>query len=147
MQILLIRDTNGCHCRRYGKLIISKFPNPPCFGQKKVRACVIFLLPALWACDDKNFLGRLKIYWYIAYTYKICLQFIFVWSVKWRSHLQFTILTISQTVREFVQACVCRTTMCYLSLLGPRKKIGCPIVIGLSVRACMCPSVWLERNG
>ena len=51
-----------------GKLIISKFPNRPCFGKKKVRACDIFfraskicLLPALWACDLKNFLRRLDI--------------------------------------------------------------------------------------
>ena len=49
-----------------GKLIISKFPNCQCFGKIKVRACVIFfraskicLLPALWACDVKNFVQRL----------------------------------------------------------------------------------------
>ena len=68
MQILLIRDTNGCNCRRYGKLIILKLPNCPCFDKKKssglcnfFRASKICLLPALWACDEKNFLRRLFI--------------------------------------------------------------------------------------
>ena len=49
-----------------GKLIISQFPNTYALA-KKVRACVIFwgaskicLLPALWACDLKNFLRRLN---------------------------------------------------------------------------------------
>ena len=48
-----------------GKLIISKFPNRPCFGEKSwglcnfFRASKICLLPALWACDLKNFLRRL----------------------------------------------------------------------------------------
>ena len=57
----LIRDTNGCHCRRYGKLIILKFPNRPCFGKKKrcaglcnfFRASKFCLLPALRACEEK----------------------------------------------------------------------------------------------
>ena len=51
-----------------GKLIISKFPNQPCFGKKKssglcnfFRASKISLLPALLACDLKNFLRRLRI--------------------------------------------------------------------------------------
>ena len=66
MQILLIRDTNGCHCSRVsGKLIISNFPNRPCFGKKCAGLCNFFraskicLFPALWACDLKNFLGIL----------------------------------------------------------------------------------------
>ena len=47
------------------KLIISKFPNRPCFGKKCsglcnfFRASKMFLLPALWACDLKSFLQRL----------------------------------------------------------------------------------------
>ena len=64
MQILLIRDTNGCHCRRRLWQIRSNFPNRPWIG-KKVRACVIFfgaskicLLPALWACDLKKLLAK-----------------------------------------------------------------------------------------
>ena len=45
MQILLIRDTNGCHCRRYGKLIILvywNFQTSHALTKKKVWACVIF---------------------------------------------------------------------------------------------------------
>ena len=69
MQILLIRDTNGSHCRRYGKLIILKFPNRPCFGKKKssglcnfFQASKFCLLSALWACDEKNFFRRLYLW-------------------------------------------------------------------------------------
>ena len=50
-----------------GKLIISKFPNRQCLNLAKkssglfnlFRASKICLLPALWACDLKNFLRRL----------------------------------------------------------------------------------------
>ena len=58
----ICRDTNWCHCRRYGKLIILKFPNCPCFGKKKKSSglCNFFgaskfcLFPSLWACDEKK---------------------------------------------------------------------------------------------
>ena len=78
MQILLIRDTNGCHCRRHlGKLIISKFPNRPCFGKKSSGLCNFFraskicLLPAPWACDLKNFLRRLVLEHIVSLNYRI----------------------------------------------------------------------------
>ena len=48
MQILLIRDTNVDTVEDVsGKLIISKLPNRPCFGKKKVRACVIIFFGLL----------------------------------------------------------------------------------------------------
>ena len=69
MQILSIRDANGCHCRRcLWQINHIKISKPPMFRQKKkfglcnfFRASKICLLPALWACDLKNFLGRLQI--------------------------------------------------------------------------------------
>ena len=82
MQILLIRDKNGCHCRRHlWQINHIKISKPPMLLQKKVRACVIFfraskicLLPAHWACDLKNFLRRLtftvfKVYEIYFYTF------------------------------------------------------------------------------
>ena len=43
MQILLIRDTNGCHCsRRLLQINHIKISKPPMLWQKNVRACVIF---------------------------------------------------------------------------------------------------------
>ena len=51
-----------------GKLIISKFPNHPCFGKKKssglwnfFRASKICLLPALWACDLNKQIRRIVV--------------------------------------------------------------------------------------
>ena len=70
MQILLIRDKNGCHCRRRlwqnNHIKISKPPNA--LAKKSLSLCNFFrasnicLLPALWACDLKNFLRRLMNY-------------------------------------------------------------------------------------
>ena len=86
MQILLIRDTNGCHCRRYGKLIILKFPNRPCFGKKKstglcnfFRASKFCLLPALWACDEKTSCEDCKKKAYVFYKH-----FLLHYSGSWR---------------------------------------------------------------
>ena len=67
MQILLIRDKNGCHCRRrLWQINHIKISKPPMLWSKKssglcnfFRASKICLLPALWACDLKNFLRRL----------------------------------------------------------------------------------------
>ena len=60
-----------------GKLIISKFPNRPCFGKKKssglcnfFRASKLCLLPALWSCDLKNFLRRLLLAAKVALAHK-----------------------------------------------------------------------------
>ena len=36
MQILIIRDTNGCHCRRYDKLIILKFQTAHALAKKSL---------------------------------------------------------------------------------------------------------------
>ena len=68
-QILLIRDKNGCHCRRrLWQINHIKISKPPMLWQKKssglcnfFRASKICLLPALWACDLKYFLRRLPI--------------------------------------------------------------------------------------
>ena len=42
-QVLLIRDPNGCHCRRrLWHINHIKISKPPMLWQKRVRACVIF---------------------------------------------------------------------------------------------------------
>ena len=66
MQILLIRDTNGCHCRRrLWQISYQDFQTSHALAKKSSGLCNFFraskicLLPALWACDLKNFLQRL----------------------------------------------------------------------------------------
>ena len=84
MQILLIRNTNGCHNRRYGQINHIKISKLPMLWQKKnLGLCNFFLgggggggllnfvclIPALWACDEKNFLRRLVEYTLVSLNY------------------------------------------------------------------------------
>ena len=53
MQILLIRDKNGCHCKRHlclWQIYHIKISKPPMLWQKKVRACVIFFGLIKYVC-------------------------------------------------------------------------------------------------